>query len=186
MDAFRQPADLFVTELGIPRTDVLIRTEGREALMAAIRERYAIPLDRRVILYAPTFRGESMTKARHPEDLDLRLLARSLRRTTCSCCACTPRSRSDDQLDASLADFVIDVSDYPEVNELMLVSDMLVTDYSSVIFEFALLGRPMAFFAPDTERLRPTSAASTSTTARACRVRSSRPPTTSPHYLRAR
>jgi CDP-ribitol ribitolphosphotransferase len=36
------------------------------------------------------------------------------------------------------------------MNELMLVSDVLVTDYSSVIFEFALLGRPMAFFAPDT------------------------------------
>jgi CDP-ribitol ribitolphosphotransferase len=76
MDAFRQPAELFVTELGIPRTDVLVRTEGRDRLMAAIRERYAIPAGRRVILYAPTFRGESMTKARHPEDLDLGVLAR--------------------------------------------------------------------------------------------------------------
>jgi CDP-ribitol ribitolphosphotransferase len=52
--------------------------------------------------------------------------------------------------DERLRGFVIDVSDYPEVNELMLVSDVLVTDYSSVVFEFALLKRPMAFFAPDT------------------------------------
>ena len=44
---------------------------------------------------------------------------------------------------------MIDVSDHPELNDLMLVSDVLVTDYSSAIFEFALLGRPMAFFAPD-------------------------------------
>ena len=48
-----------------------------------------------------------------------------------------------------LADFVIDVSDHPDMNALLLVSDVLVTDYSSVIFEFALLGRPMVFFAPD-------------------------------------
>ena len=44
---------------------------------------------------------------------------------------------------------MIDVSDYPEVNELLLVTDVLVTDYSSIIFDFALLGRPMGFFAPD-------------------------------------
>jgi CDP-glycerol glycerophosphotransferase (TagB/SpsB family) len=52
-------------------------------------------------------------------------------------------------LPPDLAGFVIDVSDWPDVNELMLVADLLVTDYSSVIFEFALLDRPMAFFAPD-------------------------------------
>jgi CDP-ribitol ribitolphosphotransferase len=48
-----------------------------------------------------------------------------------------------------LAGFVVDASDHPDMNELMLVSDVLVTDYSSAIYEFALLGRPMAFFAPD-------------------------------------
>ena len=44
---------------------------------------------------------------------------------------------------------MIDASGDPDVNELMLVSDVLVTDYSSVIYEFALLGRPIAFLAPD-------------------------------------
>ena len=150
IDAFRQPAERFVTRLGIPRTDVLIRTEGREALVSAIRERYAIPIGRRVILYAPTFRGESMTKARHPEDLDLRLMARSLVEDHVLLLRLHPAVRAEMPIDASLAGFAIDVSDYPEVNELMLVSDFLVTDYSSVIFEFALLDRPMAFFAPDT------------------------------------
>ena len=50
-----------------------------------------------------------------------------------------------------LEGFAIDVSDHPDINELMLVSDVLVTDYSSAIYEFALLDRPMAFFAPDYE-----------------------------------
>ena len=150
MDAFRQPEDLFVTDLGIPRTDVLIRTEGRERLVAAIRERYAIPADRRVILYAPTFRGASMIDARHPDDLDLDLMARSLGDDHVLLMRLHPAVRATVDLTGSMAKFAIDVSDYPEINELMLVSDVLVTDYSSVVFEFALLGRPMAFFAPDT------------------------------------
>jgi CDP-ribitol ribitolphosphotransferase len=45
--------------------------------------------------------------------------------------------------------FVRDVSGHPDINELMLVADVLVTDYSSAIFEFSLLERPIAFLAPD-------------------------------------
>jgi len=48
-----------------------------------------------------------------------------------------------------LASFAIDASTHPDINELMLVSDLLVTDYSSAIYEFALLGRPILFLAPD-------------------------------------
>ena len=48
-----------------------------------------------------------------------------------------------------LEGFVIDVSDHPDIHDLMLVSDVLVSDYSSAIYEYSLLGRPMAFFAPD-------------------------------------
>jgi CDP-ribitol ribitolphosphotransferase len=44
---------------------------------------------------------------------------------------------------------MVDGSDEPDINALLLAADVLVTDYSSVIFEYALLGRPMAFFAPD-------------------------------------
>ena len=50
-----------------------------------------------------------------------------------------------------LRHFAIDVSRHPDINELLLASDVLVTDYSSVIFEYALLERPMLFFAPDHE-----------------------------------
>ncbi|POD88951.1 CDP-ribitol ribitolphosphotransferase [Lactiplantibacillus plantarum subsp. plantarum] len=47
------------------------------------------------------------------------------------------------------SDFYYDVSDYREINDLLLVADQLITDYSSVCFEYALLKRPMIFFAPD-------------------------------------
>ena len=62
-----------------------------------------------------------------------------------------PFVRSRTAIGPELEGFAIDVSDHPDINELMLVSDVLVTDYSSAIYEFALLGRPMVFFAPDYE-----------------------------------
>jgi teichoic acid ribitol-phosphate primase len=60
-----------------------------------------------------------------------------------------PFVRESAPIPAGLEDFAIDVSDHPDIHELMHVSDVLVTDYSSAIFEFSLLNRPMAFFAPD-------------------------------------
>jgi CDP-ribitol ribitolphosphotransferase len=62
-----------------------------------------------------------------------------------------PFVRSRTTIGPELEGFAIDVSDYADINELMLVSDVLVTDYSSAIYEFALLDRPTVFFAPDYE-----------------------------------
>jgi teichoic acid ribitol-phosphate primase len=151
VDAFRQPASLFVTDIGMPRTDVLCDRTAASAAEAAVRRRYGLTDGRRVILYAPTFRGDSMIDARHPADLDLQRLAEALGADHRLLLRLHPAIRSSVAIDQALAGFVVDVSDYPEVNDLMLASDVLVTDYSSVIFEFALLGRPMAFFAPDTD-----------------------------------
>jgi CDP-ribitol ribitolphosphotransferase len=151
MDAFRQPAELFVTDLGIPRTDVLVDDRRRAGLVEAIRARYAIPAGKRVILYAPTFRGSSIVRAVAGPMLDLAHMHERLGDDHVVLLRLHPFIRARSAIDPALTGFAIDVSDYPEVNEIMLVSDVLVTDYSSVIFEFALLGRPMAFFAPDTD-----------------------------------
>jgi len=48
----------------------------------------------------------------------------------------------------------VDVSDYPDIADLYLAADVLVTDYSSAMFDFACTGRPMVFFTPDLERYR--------------------------------
>jgi CDP-glycerol glycerophosphotransferase (TagB/SpsB family) len=146
--AFRQPLSRFVSRLGIPRTDVLFG-DRVETIKAAVRRRYAIPEGRKVILYAPTFRGDRVTEARTPQDLDLRTLQRTLGDGYVLLLRLHPFVRERMPIGPELAGFAIDVSDYPDINELMLVSDLLVTDYSSAIYEFSLLGRPMVFFAPD-------------------------------------
>ena len=101
------------------------------------------------MLYAPTFRGQRVTDARSPTDLDLALLRDRLGDDHVVLVRSHPLVRADARPGATLGAFAIDVSDHPDVNELLLVSDVLVTDYSSIIFEFALLDRPMLFFAPD-------------------------------------
>ncbi|MFI5225139.1 MAG: CDP-glycerol glycerophosphotransferase family protein [Candidatus Limnocylindrales bacterium] len=148
-DAFHQPLERFTSRIGIPRTDILFGEQRTATIAAAIRERYAIPLGRRVILYAPTFRGESIRLARTPQDLDLGLLRQTLGADHVVLLRLHPFVRAAGPIDPSLSGFVIDVSAHPDINELMLVSDILVSDYSSAIYEFSLLGRPMAFFAPD-------------------------------------
>lgn len=146
-DAFDEPFEKFVWQIGIPRTDGLVRYEP--ASVERLRSRLGIPVGRRVILYAPTFRGDPRRSARSPVELDLRVLRDALGADHVLLLRLHPHVRPAERLDADLEGFVFDVSRHPEVNELLLLSDALVTDYSSVLFEFALLERPIVLFAPD-------------------------------------
>lgn len=148
-EAFRQPPERFVTDIGMPRTDVLFGEEQIARIKAAVRARYRLPVGKRVILYAPTFRGESVGGATSPRDLDLAVLHRELGADHVVLLKLHPFVRESHPIPPELAGFAIDASDHSDIHELMLVSDVLVTDYSSAIFEFSLLGRPMAFYAPD-------------------------------------
>lgn len=147
-EAFRQPLERFTSRLGIPRTDLFFDAPRMAAAAEAIRARYAIPGGRTVILYAPTFRGARGTSARSPHELDVARLGQALGEDHVLLHRRHPYAASEPRM-RDLEGFVIDVSDWPELNELMLVSDLLVTDYSSAIYEFALLERPIVFFAPD-------------------------------------
>ena len=148
-EAFRTPVARFTATLGIPRTDLFFDADRVARTAAAVRARYAIPDGRRVVLYAPTFRGERTTVARDPTDLDLAELQRVLGGDHVVLLRSHPFVRPRPALEQTLPGFVIDASDHPDINELMLVSEVLVTDYSSAMYEFALTGRPIVFFAPD-------------------------------------
>jgi teichoic acid ribitol-phosphate primase len=148
-EAFRQPVERFAPELGIPRTDVLFDTAILARTNEAVRRRYGIAADRRVVLYAPTFRGDSVGTAVAGPMLDLHELHDRLGEDHVVLLRLHPFVRAGVAIPPELASFAIDVSDHPEINDLLMASDVLVTDYSSVIFEYALLRRAMLFFAPD-------------------------------------
>ena len=102
-----------------------------------------------MLLYAPTFRGDSVGAARYDDLLDLRVLHDALGDDWVVLLKLHPFVRRALAIPADLAGFALDASGDPDINELMLVSDLLVTDYSSAIYEFSLLGRPILFLAPD-------------------------------------
>ena len=148
-DAFHQPVERFRTDIGMPRTDILFGEDRIARIKADVRAKYRLPEGKRMILYAPTFRGTAVFRATSPRNLDIAQLHRELGADHVLLMRLHPFVREAAPIPAGLEDFAIDVSDHPDIHELMHVSDVLVTDYSSAIFEFSLLNRPMAFFAPD-------------------------------------
>ena len=148
-DAFRLPEERFTARYGIPRTDVLLDPVARDRAVEDVRRRYRLPPGRRVVLYAPTFRGDSIGAATAGPLVDLRVLRDTLADDHVLLLRLHPFVREAVAITPDLAEFVRDASAHPDANALLLASDVLVTDYSSLIFEFALLGRPMVFFAPD-------------------------------------
>jgi CDP-ribitol ribitolphosphotransferase len=148
-EAWRMPMERITSAIGLPRTDVLFDADAAARAAEAIRDRYALPRDRRVLLHAPTYRGERVREARNPDDLDLGALRDAIGDDWIVLRRVHPLVRQASPIPPGMAGFVLDVSDWPEMNELMLVADLLVTDYSSAIFEFALLARPIALLAAD-------------------------------------
>ncbi|MEN0072528.1 MAG: CDP-glycerol glycerophosphotransferase family protein, partial [Propionicimonas sp.] len=130
---------------GYPRNDILVTGE-REP----IRERLGIRPDQTAILYAPTWREE------HEEVmvdfLDLPEMARLLGDDYVI--LLRGHSRTLRGGDNVRVPGVIDVTSYPHTADVFLAADAMITDYSSVMFDFSVTGRPMIFFTPDLDRYR--------------------------------
>ncbi|GAA3444130.1 bifunctional glycosyltransferase/CDP-glycerol:glycerophosphate glycerophosphotransferase [Planomonospora venezuelensis] len=143
-----------VLETGQPGNDVLVR-QGREELAERVRRRIGLPYGRKAVLYAPTSR-EDVVDGRGRPRLDLRLDVERMRERLGSDHVLLVRRHPDmvDAVPRADGEFVFDVSAYPDVQELYLVADVLVTDYSSAMADFALTGRPILLYAYDLERYR--------------------------------
>lgn len=146
------PGNHEILEFGYPRNDVLV--EPPVGLASEVRRRLGISDASFCVLYTPTYR-DGYTEF----DLDLdpkpvlealgenaTLLIRGHHsyRDTASAARLTEEGR------------IIDVTDWPEAAPLYLASDMLICDYSSTMFDFAVLGRPIVIYAPDWKRYRST------------------------------
>jgi CDP-glycerol glycerophosphotransferase len=145
-----------ILEFGYPRNDVLASQGGERA--AAVRRRLGLADGQRVVLYAPTWRDDALTRAAgygFPQNLDFTALARALGDDHVTLVRAHQMIR--EALVTGIADRrVMDVTLYPDMADLLLITDVLITDYSSVMFDFAVTGRPMLFFAYDLERYRDT------------------------------
>ncbi|MFC4560894.1 CDP-glycerol glycerophosphotransferase family protein [Nocardiopsis mangrovi] len=150
--AFRFDGEIL--ETGYPRNDIFFSPD-RDAIAAATRARLGLPEGKKVVLYAPTWRDDKYyTRGKHKLDLHLDLRRMYEKLGDDHVLLVRRHPRVVDSVPIVGEDFVYDVSLYPEIMELFLVTDVLVTDYSSMMFDFANTGRPMLFFTYDIEGYR--------------------------------
>ena len=147
--ALRTPLDR-VLPLGSPRTDMLVDPAALEAARERVLQHYPGLRGRRVITYAPTFRGRGRGKRPAP-GLDAVRLRDALGAGDVLVL------KSHPNLDARLVDragFDVLVDHAEDMNEVLAATDILITDYSSSIFEYALLRRPLVLLVRDLDEYR--------------------------------
>ncbi|MGH3359141.1 MAG: bifunctional glycosyltransferase/CDP-glycerol:glycerophosphate glycerophosphotransferase [Nocardioidaceae bacterium] len=136
-----------ILDRGYPRDDALAAT-GAPEVRAAVRERLGIRAGQTAVLYAPTWRDDVATGYRSAPlvpHLDVRAAAGQLGDDV----VILLRGHRFNESSEGLAGKVVDVTTYPEINDLILASDAAVLDYSSMRFDYAVTRKPMIFLVPD-------------------------------------
>jgi CDP-glycerol glycerophosphotransferase (TagB/SpsB family) len=143
------PSRYTMLEFGYPRNDRLVRADAQTT--ADMRAALGIPSDHFVVLYAPTHRDY---RDGFEADLDVADLMAALPESTTVIvrghyfyAGATGHAVQSEQR-------LIDLSEHPHIEDLYIAADVLITDYSSAMFDFAVLDRPIVIFAPDWDRYR--------------------------------
>jgi CDP-glycerol glycerophosphotransferase len=149
-NAFEFPRERFLLS-GLPRNDRLANVSDFDQTQK--RKKLGIDANKKVILYAPTFRDYS--KGENAENIlifpvNFRYWREQLGGNFVILFRAHYEVAKVVNLEAD-GNFVIDVSDYPVLNDLMIASDLLISDYSSIFFDYSILGRPMIAFTYDYE-----------------------------------
>ena len=156
MEAFRLPRERFHA-LGVPRTDFFFDNDKKEKTIEKIYLQYPILKNKRVILFAPTFRGNGKKTAYYPKEyFNLDKIYNNLKNDEVLIIKNHPFVKENFKITEEQKDKIIDLTLYKEINELLLITDLLITDYSSTIFEYALLDRPIIFYVPDIDEYKET------------------------------
>lgn len=138
-----------VKVLGLPRTDLLFSQKELQKRRKQFLEQYPELENKKLILYAPTFRDQ---ETEHPRMmLDLDQMAKNLPKEYCLGLRLHPFVARQFQMDERYQGKIYDFSTYDNLNTLLMSTDILISDYSSIIFEYCVFGRPMIFYAYDLE-----------------------------------
>lgn len=135
---------------GLPRNDILVNHDKKD--IEAYKKKIGIPLDKKVILYAPTYREFTYTlKDGVVQQMPLRMKELKEKLSDNYILLFRAHYEVAKVLDITFDDFIIDVSNYPTLSDLMISADILLTDYSSMIFDFSILEKPIVLYCYDLE-----------------------------------
>ncbi len=138
-----------VVEKGYPRNDFLSNYTQED--VKRVKRKLNLPEDKKVILYAPTFRDDQHKSGvgyTYQTVVDFDLLKQNLEKEYVILFRAHYLVANSFQFE-NYKDFLYDVSNYDDINELYIISDLLITDYSSVFFDYANLKRPIIFYMYD-------------------------------------
>ncbi len=132
---------------GMPRNDVFFNNDMVRQYSEKVRNYYS--LYGRIVLYAPTFRGELSDSEELNTMFDAERLCEALEERYDQNVNVLIRCHPADKHHYNFGTRIIDASNYPDMQELLCASDILITDYSSCMWDYALLGRPCLLYTPD-------------------------------------
>lgn len=142
--------DECVLPTGMPRMDEFLDEDYRKEKTAELYKEYPMAQGKKVILFAPTYRGKNKAEAFYPYDLiDFEGLYEQCGDEYVVFFKMHPWVSAEVPIEDKYKDRFIDVGRYPNINDLFYVTELLITDYSSNIFEYSLMRKPMLFFAFD-------------------------------------
>lgn len=150
LSAFKMPEDKLV-RVGYPRNEQLYLYQDDQDLISSLKQQ--LNLDKKVILYAPTWRDDSSSLSGYKNSglLDFDMLYEQLKDDYQI--IYRPHYLIKEKIDLSkYQDFIIEASKYSNLSDLMLVSDVLITDYSSIYFDYSILKKPIYFYMNDLEK----------------------------------
>lgn len=139
---------------GCPRTDILY-SDYNEKIKAKVIQQFPQFKEKKIVLFAPTYRGSRVADAYYDFDkADIDEVIRQLGEDYIVAVR-WHRALNDNikrgRVTVQYCKNAIDVSEYENVNDLLIAADVLVTDYSSIIFDYALLNKPIVYFTYDEE-----------------------------------
>lgn len=148
-----------IIKTGTPRCDVLVNQRAKK--YQQFRKEYNIPADTKILLYAPTFRGGSQSTKRtvntEESTVDFERLVHTLEKRFGGRWFVFLRlhpqlaAKMDTLRTHQISERMIDVSQRPDMNEIIATADAFLTDYSSAIFEANMIGIPGFIYADDLE-----------------------------------
>ena len=137
-----------VVPLGISRSDIFYDESFRKKAFDKLYALMPSARGKKVILYAPTFRGR-VAKAKTPEMLDVKMFKEAFEDEYVLIFKHHPFVKKPMPIEHADAEFAQDLTDACEIEELLCVADICISDYSSLVFEYALFEKPMIFFSYD-------------------------------------
>lgn len=139
-----------VLATGMPRMDEYLDENYKSKKTEELYEKYPMCKGKKVILFAPTYRGKNKITAYYPYELiDFEGLYELCGEEYVVLFKMHPWVASKVPIEKKYKDRFMDVGKYPNINDLFYITDLLITDYSSNIFEYSLMRKPMLFFAFD-------------------------------------